>query len=99
VVLVISVSAPDPSGRDRTLIAIELDGEASRARLVTALAGAELAVADVLLRRSPDGGVAQALVEVDGFVTDDDPRLARLAPPLRRPVVIGAYAIPEGAAA
>ncbi|HKM64622.1 MAG TPA: chorismate mutase [Acidisphaera sp.] len=97
--LVISASAPDPSGRDRTLIAIELDGEASRARLVGALTAAGLEVADVLLRRSPGGGVAQALVEVDGFVTDEDARLGQLAPPLRSPVVIGAYALPEGAAA
>jgi hypothetical protein len=37
----------------------------------------------------------QALAEVDGFVTDDDPRLARFDGAPRRPVILGAYAIPE----
>lgn len=97
---VVGASAPDPSGHDRTLFAIELDSETSRARLIGALKAAGLTTADVLLRRSPaDDDVAHALVEVEGFVTEDDPRLAQVLPPLRRPVVIGAYAVPEGAAA
>ena len=97
--LVVGTSAPDPSGHDRTLIAIELDSEASRARIVGALNAAGLTVADVLLCRSPADDVAHALVEVEGFLSEDDPRLDRLLSPLRRPVVIGAYAVPEGAAA
>ena len=40
-------------------------------------------------------GSGHALAEVDGFVTDDDPRLARFDGAPRRPVVLGAYAIPE----
>ena len=36
------------------------------------------------------------MVEVDGMLTDNDPRLAALAPALRRPVVLGAYAVAEG---
>jgi chorismate mutase / prephenate dehydratase len=94
--LAVAASAPDPSGRDRSLIAVELDGEASRARLVGALTSAGLTVVDVLLRRQPGGGMAHALVEVEGFLTDADARLAALAPPLASPVVIGAYAVPVG---
>ena len=97
--LVVGTSAPDPSGHDHTLIAIELDSEASRARIVGALNAAGLEVADVLLCRSPADDVAHALVEVEGFLSEDEPRLDRLLSPLRRPVVIGAYAVPEGAAA
>ncbi len=54
----------------------------------------------MILRRDPAAPVAQALVEVDGYVADDDPRLARLARRCARPVVLGAYAVPfEGAEA
>ena len=35
-----------------------------------------------------------ALVEVDGLVGDEDPRLAALDGVVRRPVVLGAYAVP-----
>ena len=49
----------------------------------------------MILRRDQGAPVAHALVEVDGFLTDDDPRLAGLDAVLRRPVVLGAYAIPE----
>jgi hypothetical protein len=34
-------------------------------------------------------------VEVDGYVTDDDPRLGGIGAVLRQPVVLGAYAVPE----
>jgi hypothetical protein len=33
------------------------------------------------------------LIDVDGYVTEDDPRLAMLGT-LRPPVVLGAYAMP-----
>ena len=49
----------------------------------------------MILRRDQGAPVAHALVEVDGFLTDGDPRLAGLDAVLRRPVVLGAYAIPE----
>jgi chorismate mutase/prephenate dehydratase len=38
-------------------------------------------------------------VEVDGYLTDDDPRLSRLGSVLRRPVVVGSYALRIGGAA
>ena len=102
--LVVAAVAPDPSGADRSLIGLELDREMSRARLTTALATADFvpdgtvpgsgAIPGVILRRDADAPAAQALVEVDGYVADDDTRLARLAAALRRPVVLGAYAVP-----
>jgi hypothetical protein len=48
----------------------------------------------VILRRDLGAQVAHALAEVDGFLADDDPRLTGLGAMLRRPVVLGAYAIP-----
>lgn len=88
---VVSAVEPDPSGEDRTLLALDLATETSRAQLGQALAGAGLDVGAVILRRDP--GATRALVDVAGFVTADDPRLTRIAP---RPVVLGAYAVPVG---
>jgi chorismate mutase len=92
--LVVAAMPPDRSSRDRSLITLELPPEQSRARLSVALATAGLDAGRTLLRHDPTLPVAQALVDVDGFVTDDDPRLAALSDALRRPVVLGAYALP-----
>ncbi len=92
--LVIAAVAPDASGADRSLLGLELPLDASRARLSTALAAAGFEPSHIILRRDPGAPAADALAEVDGFVADDDPRLATLDTVLRRPVVLGAYAIP-----
>ncbi len=99
--LVVAAIAPDATLRDRSLLGLEVGAEISRARLATALTAAGLAPDTIVLRRHPSQPVAQALVEVDGHVSDDDPRLAALGAPSlvaleRRPVVLGAYAVPEG---
>ena len=94
--LVIAGTEPDPSGLDRSLLGLQLDAPVSRGRVTAMLAAAGLAAEAVVLSRDP---VAHALVEIAGFLTDDDPRLARLDAALRRPVVLGAYAIPETGAA
>ena len=86
--LVISAIAPDASERDRSLLGLELDHDVSRARLTQSLIDAGLPPSSLILRREQ---AVHALVEVDGHIMDDDPRLAAL----RHPVVLGAYAIPE----
>ncbi|MDE2582806.1 MAG: chorismate mutase [Rhodospirillales bacterium] len=101
---VVAAVAPDASGDDRSLIGLELDRDVSRARLAGALAAASFALdasvpggaipGGVILRRDPDAPMALALVEVAGFVTEDDARLAHLGGVLRPPVVLGAYAVP-----
>ncbi len=92
--LVAAAVAPDPSGDDRSLLGLELSPDMSRARLAAALTTAGFGAAQVLLRR--DGGSALALVDVPGWVGDDDPRLALITPLLRPVVVLGAYAVPTG---
>lgn len=87
--LVVTAIPPDPSGRDRSLIALELPAGMSRARLGGLLAQAGFAGRDTLLRREVQ---TRALVEVEGLVGDDDPRLASLGE--MSPVVLGGYAIP-----
>ena len=97
--LVIATTEPDASERDRTLLGLELDADASRARLTAALSTAGLEPSTVILRRDQGSPVAHALVEVEGFLTEDEPRLAGLDAVLRRPLVLGAYAIPEAGGA
>src|SRR5271165_405549 len=74
--LVIATVEPDASGADRSLLGLELPLDASRARLGGALAAAGFAPNHIILRRDPGAPAADALAEVDGFVADDDPRLA-----------------------
>jgi chorismate mutase len=96
--LVVSAEPPDPSGEDRSLIGLEVGMEQSRARLAQVLAGAGLDAGTTVLRRDAGSGAARVLVDVAGFVTDGDPRLAALPATLRPPVVLGAYAVPIGGA-
>ncbi len=91
--LVVCAAAPDPSGADRSLLGLELPAEVSRARLFTFMTAAGFAPGPMILRRRDS--VMHALVDVDGFVYDQDLRLRDL-PTLRPPVVVGAYAIPIG---
>jgi hypothetical protein len=92
--LVVAAVAPDPSSRDRSLIGVELPPETSRARLATLVAAAGFAPGTIILRRDQASQTAQALVDVEGYVGDDDARLAALTELQRAPVVLGAYAVP-----
>ena len=67
----------------------------SRARLAAALAAPASPPSQLILRARPGAPVAHALVEVAGFVADDDPRLRGCTAVLRPPVVLGAYAVPD----
>ncbi len=92
--LVVAAAPPDPSGADRSLLGLELPLEVSREGLGTALKAAGLQAGPVILRHDPGAAAARVLADVEGFVTDADPRLDALQPVLRRPVVLGAYATP-----
>ena len=95
--LVVSPAASDPSEQDRTLLGLELDQDTSRDRLAALFAAAGLSQASVwVLRRDPEAQMAQALLAVDGHLTDEDPRLEKLSGLSRRPVVLGSYAVPIG---
>lgn len=92
--LVVTAAAPDPSRDDRSLLGLECADSVSRARLQASLTAAGLAPGSILLRRASGSPVAHALVDVAGFVSDADPRLASIADLARPPVVLGAYAVP-----
>lgn len=89
--LVVTPGAPDPSGRDRSLLRIEMAEDRGRTQVQGVLAAAGLAPRTLLIRR--DGGVLRALAEVDGALAEGDPRLAAL--PFDRVLPLGSYAVPE----
>ena len=93
--LVIAAAAPDPSGRDRSLLGLEVDLDVSRDRLTATVTASGFAPGTVILRRDVGAQVAHALIDVAGYVGDDDARLIGIATALRPPVVLGAYAEPE----
>jgi chorismate mutase/prephenate dehydratase len=76
-VLVVSPTPPDPSGRDRTLLRIELTADFSHARLTRLLADASIPAISLQIRRT--GEQALALAEVAGFWEARDPRLKSLS--------------------
>ncbi len=94
--LVVASTPPDPSGDDRSFLALELDADVSRARIASELGNAGLAPETIVLSREAGAAEAQVLVEVVGALTENDPRLAALGRVLRRPVVLGGYAVPVG---
>jgi hypothetical protein len=89
--------APEQTGEDRSLLAIETVEEVSRTRLISALSAAGLeALFIVDDARGGGRGTGLHLVEVDGFVTAEDGSLAQfsaaLGPALGRIAVLGTYA-------
>ena len=94
--LVVGRAPPDASGEDRSLVGLECAPDISRARLTGLLESAGLKPLSIVLRRDAGAPVAQALIEVAGLIDDTEPRLGRLDPALRRPVVLGGYAVGLG---
>jgi chorismate mutase/prephenate dehydratase len=90
--LVVAAAPPDASESDQSFLGLECDSDVSRARLSSELAGTGLKAEAMVLVR--DQGSANVLVEVEGSLSDDDARLTRLGSVLRRPVVLGSYAVP-----
>ncbi len=92
--LVVAAAPPDASGDDRSFLGVECDRDVSRTRLSGELAAAGLTPDMMVLLPEPGSNRAHVLAEVDGYLADDDPRLSRLGGVLRRPIVIGSYAVP-----
>lgn len=100
--LAVGHAEPDPTDADRSLIALELAGELSRARLIGALKDAGLAVT-LFAAHEPGGEGAWHLVEIDDGVAEEDPRLAKalatLGDQIARVAHLGSYAKPIAPAA
>lgn len=95
--LVVASTPADASEADRSWLGLECDDEVSRARLSVAVSEAGLTQRSIVTARQQ--GLATALVEVEGYVSDDDPRLSKLGCVQRRAIVLGCCAQPVGGAA
>ncbi len=93
---VVAPMRPDPSGQDRGLILLALNAETSRARMIAMLTAAGFAPGSIWIKRGVAEAGVRALVEVDGLVADDDPRLAALTGLEEPAAVIGGFAVPLG---
>jgi len=97
--LVIGTAACEPTGNDRSLLVAEASQPISRSTMRDALSQAGLT--PVFVQSFQElGGPDQHLVEVEGFLAPDDPRLAQLAKSLgadSRVIGIGGYAVPLSA--
>ena len=92
--VVVASTPADASEADRSFLGLACSDDGGRDRLASELNAAGLTVVSMVLVRQP-GGVF-GLAEVEGALADGDPRLADLGGMLRRPVVLGQYAVPIG---
>lgn len=100
--VVIGAGDAEPTGADCSLIVIGTNGEVSRASLISTLTGSGLAVTlFAAVETAPD--VVWNLVEIEDFLTADDPRLAAALAPLGPRLLglssLGSYAQPFAPAA
>ena len=96
--LVVGTVEPEPSGDDLTLVAVAAPPHVGRARLLERMAERGLAARWLATRRAGESEPALHLLELDGFVAGDDPRLAAAADTSREHVLrcvwLGGYARP-----
>ena len=94
--LAIGRGGEQPTGQDRTLLAIENAPGISRGRIVSMLS--DLGLSCTFLTSFEHGDGAHTLIEIDGFIGADDPRLDRfrtqLGKALYRMLRLGSYAVP-----
>jgi chorismate mutase-like protein len=97
--LVIGTTPNEATERDRSLLVAESRDPISRSSLRDALNAAQLKPVFIQAFQEP-GGRELHLVEVEGFLAKEDPRLAVLARALgadSRAIAIGGYAVPLSA--
>ena len=94
--LVVASTPADASEADRTLLGFDCDATLSRADLSRGLVELGLTQHSLLMTRQAEASSLNVLVEVEGCLGDDDPRLGKLGCVPRRPMVLGCYALPVG---
>ncbi len=78
--LVIAMITPEPSGDDISFLAIESSDAISRDRIKSALAETGIDMASAVVWHDDDGSPGRwQLIEVNGFVAEEDARLGRFA--------------------
>jgi hypothetical protein len=94
--LVVANQLFEPSGRDRSILAVETSDELSRAFFAARLERADLAVRHLSVLEDPDGDGRWHLIEVDEHIDAIDFRISSLAgdSAFRRIVCLGGYPLP-----
>lgn len=97
--LVVGPVVPEPTGLDRSLVALETAAELSRSSLSAAFKAEEMMPGFLAFGIGPgETGGYLHLIEIPGFLASDDNRLARLArrlgPALQQVWTLGSYAEP-----
>jgi len=94
--LAIGYGPQQSSGNDRTLLATENAVDISQSRFAAAFAA--LGMTCRFIFSCGQGETTNTLIEIDGFVTLEDPRLERLrdrlGADLLRLLAVGSYAVP-----
>lgn len=94
---VLSAWEPEESGEDRSVLTFACENDVSRGRFSELAAQNDLDVDTQAVAAGPDGSGGRVhLLDVAGFVSDDDPRVRGLATMLdnAEPRWLGAYAVP-----
>jgi len=94
---VLSAWEPEESGEDRSVLTFACESDVSRGRFAELAAQNDLDVDTQAVAAGPDGSGGRVhLLDVAGFVSDDDPRVRGLATLLdnAEPRWLGAYAVP-----
>lgn len=84
--------APDPTGRDRSLLIVEAPETTPRLSVKSAILHAGFTAAEIIDSTEADSSHRQYLIEIAEFVAVNDHRLTHL--PFTRATVIGGYAVP-----
>lgn len=96
--LVICPVTPEPTGRDHSYLALEVEEEVGRSLITDTLAGCGLETVFVGTCHDTDSGVFTYLLEVKGFVTEQDERVLKfcqtLTAPVTRVVFLGSFSLP-----
>ncbi len=103
--LVICPVSVMPTGRDRSLLAADSEQRLAQASLARALQEAGMTATSITGWHEQAAQAWLYLIEVDGFLTSDDPRLGLLSRslgqtvgrPLNRLLLLGGYALPVAA--
>lgn len=94
---VLAAAEPEPSDSDRSVLTFACQSDVSRARFADLAAQNDLDADTQAVAAGPDGSGGRVhLVDVAGFVSEDDPRVRGLAALLENaePRWLGAYAVP-----
>ena len=97
--LVLAMQDAEPSGQDRTLFLLETGEHGSRARMDDAISAVGLSAGLHLSWDERDGRTGRLhLIDLDGFLPEDDPRIpeigTHLGTPLANVLYVGSYAVP-----